>query len=307
MSDPLISVITPSFNQGPFIEETIQSVLSQDYPHIEYLVIDGGSTDNTIEILRTFEGRLTWVSEPDNGQADAINKGFRRAQGHILCWLNSDDLYLPKSLSKVAAYFVNHPEVSMIYGGGHLVDREGKFIVRFPLEPFDLGHLAEQCYIFQPAVFFRKEVFDAVGPLNSDLHYCMDYDYWIRIGKHLGGGIGTIFDPLAEARYYPEAKTISKREEGLEEIMATVLRHYGYVPFGWGRAYFTQLLFGRRITRRHLSGKVYDFKKNAEIHGVSDLARRCYAIVTSVLFKGKGDQFNGLGMASVKLIKRIKQ
>ena len=127
---PLVSIVTPSYNHGRYIEETIQSVLNQDYPNLEYLVIDGGSSDNTVEILKKYEGRLTWISEKDRGQADAINKGFRMANGEILAWLNSDDTYLPGAVQHSVRYLEAHSEVAMLYGEGYHIDAEGEFIER---------------------------------------------------------------------------------------------------------------------------------------------------------------------------------
>jgi glycosyltransferase involved in cell wall biosynthesis len=137
---PKVSIITPSFNQAGFIERTIQSVLSQDYPNIEYLVIDGGSNDETLEVLKKYEGRLQWISEKDSGQSEAINKGYRMATGEILTWLNSDDTLLPGAVSKAVAYFDEHPDVMMIYGEGYIIDENDKVKQRFPFtEPkFDL-------------------------------------------------------------------------------------------------------------------------------------------------------------------------
>lgn len=136
-NSPLISIITPSYNQGRYIEETILSVLNQDYPRVEYLVMDGDSTDNTREILAKYGTRLTWSSERDGGQADAINTGFRAATGDIFGWINSDDTYLPGALSKIVRYFQTHPDIDLVYGEGHLVDADGVILDRYPTEPFD--------------------------------------------------------------------------------------------------------------------------------------------------------------------------
>src|SRR5688572_25596277 len=148
---PLVSIVTPSYNQGRYIEETIQSVLNQDYPNLEYLVLDGGSTDETLEILKRYEGRLVWISEKDRGQADAINKGFHLAKGRILGWLNSDDTYSPGAIRKVAQYFQTHRDVGLLYGEGYHVDTAGKIIERYNTEPFNFHRLGEICFICQPA------------------------------------------------------------------------------------------------------------------------------------------------------------
>ncbi len=167
MSDslPLVSIVTPSYNQGAFIEETIRSVLSQDYPRIEYIVVDGGSTDGTLSILRKYGDHLTWFSEPDKGQSDAINKGFRKSHGEILAWLNSDDIYLPGAVRTAAGYLAVHPEVAMVYGDCHMVDEQGQVVGRsIWIEDFDLMRLVEDLnYIHQPAAFFCRQAFEGVG------------------------------------------------------------------------------------------------------------------------------------------------
>jgi glycosyltransferase involved in cell wall biosynthesis len=232
---PLVSVVTPSYNQGRYIEETIQSVLSQDYSNLEYLVLDGGSSDATLEILQRYEGRLRWISESDRGQADAINKGFRLARGEILGWLNSDDVYLPGTIQKVVQYFQTHRDIGMLYGEGYHVDAMGKVIERYYTEPFDFRRLGEICFICQPTVFLRADVFEAIGPLEIDLRFCMDYDYWMRIAKRFR--IGYLDEYLAHSRLHVETKTLSQRVEFHEEILQTVKKHYGRVPVRWIYAY----------------------------------------------------------------------
>ena len=129
---PLVSIITPSFNKGPYIEETLQSVRNQTYPHIEHIVIDGGSTDETLPILEKYSGDIVWISEPDKGQSDAINKGWRRSHGEIIVYLNADDTYLPDAVEIAVNYFLQHPETGMIYGDGILSDEKGRFLRNLP-------------------------------------------------------------------------------------------------------------------------------------------------------------------------------
>jgi glycosyltransferase involved in cell wall biosynthesis len=232
---PLVSIVTPSYNQGRYIEETIQSVLSQDYSNLEYLVLDGGSSDDTLEILQRYEGRLQWISERDRGQADAINKGFRLAKGEILGWLNSDDVYLPGTIQKVVQYFQTHRDIGMLYGEGYHVDAMGKVIERYYTEPFNFQRLGEICFICQPTAFLRADVFEAIGPLEINLRYCMDYDYWMRVAKRFR--IGYLDEYLAHSRLHVETKTLSQRVEFHEEILQTVKKHYGRVPVRWLYAY----------------------------------------------------------------------
>lgn len=225
---PLVTVVTPSFNQGGFIRETIESVLSQNYASIEYLIIDGASTDNTLGVLKTYADRLFWLSESDQGQADAVNKGFRKARGEIFGWLNSDDTYRAGAIQKVVEFFGKHPDISMVYGEAYNTDAQGNIIERHPTEDFDYERLAETCFICQPTVFLRRQVFEAVGPLDVTLHYCLDYEYWMRIGKRFR--IAYMPELLATSRFHGAAKTFVKTRELHEEIISTVQRHYALVP-----------------------------------------------------------------------------
>ena len=187
---PRISIVTPSLNQGDFIEATIQSVLSQKYPNLEYLIVDGGSTDSTLSILNTYDGQLKWVSERDNGQTDAINKGLRLVTGEILAYLNADDILLPGSLYDVANIFNKHPETQWLTGRCKIIDDNGKGVrgviylyknILLYSKSFHL--LLVTNYISQPATFWRNELVDFCGLFDSNLNYVMDYDYWLRIWK----------------------------------------------------------------------------------------------------------------------------
>jgi glycosyltransferase involved in cell wall biosynthesis len=203
---PLVSIITPSFNKAPYIEETIQSVCNQTYTPIEHIVIDGGSTDGTVSILEKYSGRLAWKSEPDQGQSDAINKGWRQAQGEIIAFLNADDTYLPDAVETAVNHFLLHPEAGMIYGDGILSDENGRFLSNFTAGEFDLENLIYcRDNILQPSVFLRKSVFESIGELDVNLHLAMDLDYWIRIG--LRYPVSYITQPLATAKIYQDAKS----------------------------------------------------------------------------------------------------
>jgi len=193
MNDPLVTIVTPSYNQAEFLEETIQSVFAQDYPHIEYIVIDGGSTDGSVEIIRRYEDRLAWwVSEPDQGQTDAINKGFARAQGEILAWLNSDDTYEPHAVSEAVAFLLAHPEVGLVYGDANYIDEQGRVLGRFPAAQTDYRRLRRgYVHIPQQAAFFRADLWRQVGPLDPSFYFAMDYDLWVRLAR------------VSELRYVP--------------------------------------------------------------------------------------------------------
>ena len=209
MEPPLVSIVTPSYNQGHFIRATIESVLSQDYPNIEYIVMDGSSTDDTAAIVAEYAGKLTWISEKDRGQAHAINKGFQSASGEIVAWLNSDDVLLPGAVRRAVEAFQRSPGVSAIYGEGYCMNREGRFTRRFPAtEPFNLWklvHLSD--YILQQLTFFRREPLERIGWLDENLHYTLDWDLLIRLGKRFG--LLYVGEDFGALREYPEAKSFS--------------------------------------------------------------------------------------------------
>ncbi len=181
MALPLISIITPSFNQGIYLEETIHSIISQNYPALEYIVIDGGSTDNSKDIIKKYEKQITYsVSEKDKGQSDAINKGFRKATGEIIAWLNSDDVYFPDTIQTVAHIFLNNPELDLIYGDVEQFYETGK-TEYYKVNDFEPLDFLSRVSIHQPSVFWRRKVLEEVGLLDENLHYLMDYDLWMRI------------------------------------------------------------------------------------------------------------------------------
>jgi glycosyltransferase involved in cell wall biosynthesis len=180
---PLVSIVTPSYNQAHFLEETIQSVLGQSYPNLEYLIVDGGSTDGSREIIERYAGRLAWwVSERDKGQTDALNKGFARARGDILAWINSDDTYLPGAIAEAVDYLQAHPEAGMVYGDANLVDEHGAVLGPFPARQTDYRRLRQGfVHIPQQSAFFRGDLWRQVGPLDPSFYFAMDYDLWVRL------------------------------------------------------------------------------------------------------------------------------
>jgi len=180
---PRVSIITPSFNQARYLPAAIESVLSQDYPEVEYGVVDGGSTDGSREILEATGGRFSWwISEPDAGQTAAINKGFARSTGAIFAWLNSDDVYYPGAVREAVEFLTGHPEVGMVYGGASYIDSSGTVVGRFPAARTDYRRLRRgYVHIPQQAAFFRARLWKMVGPLDESFHFAMDYDLWVRI------------------------------------------------------------------------------------------------------------------------------
>ena len=213
---PLVSIVTPSFNKGLYIEETILSIRNQTYKNIEHIVIDGGSPDETLSILKKYSPVLVWVSEPDKGQSDAINKGWRIAKGDIIAYLNADDTYLPNAVEIAVNFFLKHPETAMIYGDGIFSDEKGKFLMNFTAGEFKLKNLVFcKDNILQPAVFLRKTVFETIGDVDADLHLAMDLDYWIRTG--LRYKVNYIPQQLATAKIYLDAKSSAQMHKYVME------------------------------------------------------------------------------------------
>jgi glycosyltransferase involved in cell wall biosynthesis len=241
---PEITIVTPSLNQGRFIRRTIESVLCQDGVAIEYLLFDGGSTDETLEILRQYGGRFYWVSEKDRGQAAAVNKGWRRARGKYLGWLNSDDIYLPGALAQAVAFLEARPGAAAVYGEGYHIAEDDRKIERYPTEPFDRKRLGETCFICQPTVFLRRSVVEEVGYLDESLHYAMDYDLWFRIARRYGMFYSK--SDWACTRFYPGSKTLGHRLQAHREILKVVQRHTGAVPPSWVYGY------AHAVMERHL-------------------------------------------------------
>lgn len=220
MNCPQISIVTPSYNQGSFLEHTIHSVLSQGYPNLEYIIIDGGSTDNSLDVIRKYESSLAyWVSEPDQGQAHAINKGWERSTGDIVAWLNSDDTFLPGTLSKVAKFFQEHPEVDILYGDTLFTEADGTLTVRSdPQDAFDYYRFVVTCHntIPQPSAFIRRCVLDDVGLLDPHYYFFMDWDFWLRAG--IGHPIVFLPEPFSTYRIHPNSKSVSQARRAAPEL-----------------------------------------------------------------------------------------
>ena len=202
---PLVTIVTPSYNQARFLEATLRSVLEQDYPNIEYLVVDGASTDGSVEIIRRYADRLTWwVSEKDSGQSEAINKGFRKARGEFVGWLNSDDIYLPGAVSAAVTVFQSHPEVGLIYGDAMAVDTDGKPFNLMHAHQYTLVDLMAFNIICQPAAFMRRSVLEDVHYLDPSYQLLMDNLLWMRMAQK--APILYVPQTWAAARYHDQAK-----------------------------------------------------------------------------------------------------
>lgn len=226
---PLVSIITPSFNQADFLEATIQSVLEQSYPHIEYIIIDGGSTDGSVDIIKKYEGQIaSWVSEQDKGQTDAINKGFSKAKGDILAWINSDDAYAnPNAVADAVNFLIANPEVAMVYADCNFIDEQGKIIGKFASRQTDYAKLRTgYVHIPQQTMFFRAKYWKELGPLDPSFYFAMDYDLWVRIAKHapikyLPG------KTWANFRIHTSSKTNVNDERGWKEMLRVHYRDGG--------------------------------------------------------------------------------
>lgn len=244
-----VSVVTPSYNQGRFIEQTIHSVLSQRVPGtLQYLVMDGGSRDETVEILKRYDASLVWISEKDGGQAEAVNKGIARARGEIIGWLNSDDIYYPCAIASACEFFDRHPEADLVYGNANHIDEHGRIIEPYPTEDWDFKRLLQQCYLCQPAVFFRRRVVNRFGPLDARLRYCMDYEYWLRLAMG-GARFARMEELLAGSRLYAETKTLGARVQVHREINDMMRMRVRQVPDRWLFNYAHALLDAEGVPR----------------------------------------------------------
>lgn len=224
---PKISIVTPSYNQGVFLEKTIRSVLLQGYPNLEYFIIDGGSTDNSIEVIKKYEPWITkWVSEKDRGQSHAINKGFAEATGDLLGWLNSDDYFLPGALFKLAKAYLETPSVGAVYGQGHIVDERGAIVHTPKLVPVTRESLFGWCFgndFMQPSCLFTRKAWKEVGPLDERLNFALDVEYWIRIATRFE--FKRIIDVLSVSLSHPKAKTTAMREKSHAELAFICMRY----------------------------------------------------------------------------------
>jgi glycosyltransferase involved in cell wall biosynthesis len=233
--DPSVTIVTPCLNAARFLEQTILSVLDQDYPRIEYIVMDGGSTDGTIDILRKYEHSLHWQSAPDRGTADAVNRGFALSKGEILAFLAADDLYHPHAVSTAVRSLRENPEAAGVYGDAWWIDENGDRLAPYPVRDFDRALLERECFICQPASFFRREPFESTGGLDPDFNLTFDYDFWLRLTRTFS--MCRIDATLANSRMHPANKTLGQRDRVFRETFQVLKRDCGYVPFHWIYSY----------------------------------------------------------------------
>lgn len=226
---PLVTIVTPSFNQADYLEATIKSVLEQSYPHIEYIIMDGGSTDGSVDVIQKYAGKLRyWESAKDKGQTDAINKGFNRAKGDILAWLNSDDTYAnPNAIADAVNFLLANPEVAMVYADCDFINEQGQVIGKFASRQTDYAKLRTgYVHIPQQTMFFRARYWKELGPLDPSFYFAMDYDLWVRIAKHapiqyLPG------KTWANFRIHTSSKTNVNDERGWKEMLRVHYRDGG--------------------------------------------------------------------------------
>lgn len=265
---PLVSIVTPSYNQETYLGQTLACVQAQDYPRIEHIVMDGGSRDASVTILANARYErpktLRWRSAPDGGQAQAVNAGLRLARGTICGWLNSDDLLFPHAVSRVVRHFADHPDHLLVYGDAQWIDADGQVLGPYPTRPphegdaFRLG-----CFLCQPAVFFRPELFAAIGWLDEDLDTAMDYDLWCRAFAALPERIGYIRSFLACSRLHADCKTQRQRRRVYLESMRVVHRHFDEVPEDWVLSYLDEQLDAGRTGRLCDAGELLSFLRAA--------------------------------------------
>jgi len=241
---PLVTIVTPCLNMESYIARTIESVLGQDYPNLEYILVDGGSTDRTAEVICDFvarnPGRMRLIVEPDGGVAEALEKGLAAAKGEIFAYINADDTYFPGALQTAVHWMQSHPEMAGVYGNAYWIDDDEKRIDTYPTETFDRATLGESCYICQPTCFLRTDVLRAAGGFNTAYQVAFDYELWLRLAQ--AQQLLRIEALLANSRMHRSNKTLRQRTEGFEEASRALRKYNGYVPFRWAHSYASFLL-----------------------------------------------------------------
>lgn len=259
---PKISIVTPSFNQGRFIEKTILSVLEQNYPNLEYIIIDGGSTDESVEIIKKYEKHLEyWISEPDRGQSHAINKGFEQARGDIYCWLNSDDWYYPGALMAVAETFTLNSDAGVLVGAGDMVNEDGDTLLHVSRTEIKLAMLFNWCenYFWQPSCFIKKSAWIDCGPLDETCHYAMDLDLWIRIAKKYK--FLTFGFNVSASLSHAQAKTTEFVSESMLDAVKVISKYDQDAAFRLTHQYLNKLVTEKQQVVNY-SNELYNIVNN---------------------------------------------
>lgn len=284
-----VSVVTPSYNQGQFIEATIQSVLTQSTPADEYIIIDGCSTDNTLPLLQNYQNKISIISEKDNGQTEALNKGFKLAQHEIIAWLNSDDLYTKDTIAIVKACFSADPSLDIVYGNALFIDVHGKSIGHYPVaKQISPSTLWNECVLCQPAVFFKKNLFERYGYLNTNLKFGMDYEFWLRL---LNQQVKFYFVPqiLAKQRLHQFTKTAVSSVDAHKETCDLIYQYSGKLPAHQALAFALAFVPQNKKNIQALKQLINNFKmiKNRyHIHyTLSDTLRSIYHIAKKIILK----------------------
>lgn len=280
----MLSIITPSFNQGRFLERTILSIASQYRSNIEHVVMDGGSQDETLQILKRYP-HVTFVSEKDGGQAHAINKGLRMTSGEIIGWLNSDDIYYPETLQKVTTFFDRHPEIDILYGQAHHIDESDTILSPYPTQKWNMDALKKTCFLCQPAVFWRRRLLDDIGYFNEALYYCMDYEFWLRAALQ-GARFYYMQEFLAGSRWYATTKTMQNPVAANFEALTMLSQKLGRVPTNWLKVFTGSWIKNRIKISKGPLYKVFFimlfFGAAVRWNGVIGGGRACFEIIHKI-------------------------
>lgn len=237
----LVTVVTPTLNAAEFIETTIRSVLGQDYRALEYILVDGGSSDSTLRIAERFAPNVRIVRAPGSNQAAAINAGFREGSGEFFAFLNADDTYEPAAIESAVRHLQAQPEASLAYGEADHIAADGTVLGAYPVAAADIFALSRECVICQPATLMRSDAFESVGGMDEKLNFALDYDLWIRLFS-LGRPFLRVRERWAQSRMHAANKTLGKRKAVYAEVFEVLQHHFGYVPFNWIHAYAGYLL-----------------------------------------------------------------
>ena len=268
---PLVGIVTSSYNQGRYLRACIDSVLSQDYPNIEYFVMDGGSTDDSVRILESYHDRFYWQSASDDGQTTAVNAGLKRSNAEIVTYLNSDDRLLPGAVRQVVEAFASNPKIDVIYGQGLVIDEGGNYLHDYDTHPFDFLHFQDVCFICQPAAFWRRALHERHGYFDPRFDNTLDYEFWLRLATR---SVKFLYlpEPLAESRSHPEAKSRMRRPRIFKEIRDLQMLHLGYCSKSWWEQYLRHM----RDETSGLWSRLLPGREGEPLNGLAKWLHRLY-------------------------------